>query len=143
MMLTKDTITLFPTFSLKAVELFERFSAMLDTLKNNPSEILVNDMMKELKSFLQDMPKEMDADFYSAFSYRADGSLVGDLWRNLKESAEDIVSTLAECAQGREAWIAESIKFEEELRTKRRYAIRVEQEAKRNQTEIPAEEEGC
>merc|ERR1719394_1807824 len=114
MILTKDSITLFPTFSLKAVELFERFSVMLNDLKTNPSENLVRNMMNELKSFLHDMPKEMDADFYTAFSYRADGSLVGDLWRNLEESAEHIVSTLAERIQGREAWLVESIKYEEE-----------------------------
>ncbi|CAE7389103.1 unnamed protein product, partial [Symbiodinium pilosum] len=82
----------------------------------------------------------MDTDFYKAFSYRKDGSLVGRLWSNLPSALSEIAATLQMRQEGRKQWITEGIAYRSRLKTARRARVR---ELEKNKVQIPSKEEGC
>lgn len=143
--LSNAFITIFPNFAVTAMLDFERFRNHLKVLGKNPTKEKVDDMLRQLFSFVTRLKTagsqfRMDDDFYKSFAYREDGSLIGHLWANLPSALTEIAATLQTRENRRTQWITESIAFRAKLKSARRMRLR---EMELAQKTIATKVEGC
>jgi len=143
--LSNAMMSIFPNFAARVMYQYSLIQQTLKDLAKVPTKALMQYMVSTVEGYVRHLSQGaksmlMDNDFYKAFSYRKDGSLVGRLWSNLPSALSEIAATLQNRQEGRKQWITESIAYRSKLKTARRGRVR---ELEKNKTRIPSEEEGC
>jgi len=124
------------------VKLFSHFQGKLMELRRSPSRDLVEGMLEDLKEFLRNLGDGIDDDFFTAFAYRADGSLYGDLWRMLPDATWKIFTTLQERRDGRKDWIKDAVQHASQLERHRRARVKALHSPSAAQ-EVHSKVDGC
>jgi len=143
-------ITILPSLATNAGDTFVRLSRQLSLLLEHGDvgqmRQQVEGMIDILDRFLGRVGRrfggQLDDDFFSGFAYRSDGSLYGQLWRSLPDSASKIHATVRDRAEGRKNWIKDSVVFKAYLGKHRRARVQAISSAP-PPPEIPAKASGC
>jgi hypothetical protein len=142
-LLSKQLITVFPSFAERAVRVFSGLQESLSELMRDPTnQRTYDEIERSVHGFVESLrdSTELDKDFLTAFAYKSDGTLYGDLWASLRDSGAKIVASLGERSRANRNWIAESIRDQALLEKGRRMRVRSPQKPK---PEIPTTAEAC
>jgi hypothetical protein len=114
--------TIFPTFAEKVIKMFRKFEEDLKQLAERPVMSTVQRFREDLMDFVEKLHEGFDGDFYTAFAYRQDGSLFGDLWSTLGDVSTKIEANLEDRKAEHKAWITEGVMEHAALKKNRRHA---------------------